>query len=125
MSIEKETDVNHKEEGPRIFKLITGEEIITTITRTTDHLFVIEAPLEIRYNTIKGSLYLTKWKFGADYSKVMTLTGNSVVSVSIPEPAVVEIYFQYRKSFIDHMTFHEEDYELELTFSEDDSPIFH
>ena len=127
MTTTEETDVNYDEEGPKVFKLTTGEEIITTVTRTTEHYFVIEVTLEIRFNTMKGSLYLTKWKFGADYSKVMTLAGSSVVSVSVPEPVVVENYFEFRKGFIEHLSVQEEEeYEqIEVNLVEDDSPTLH
>ncbi len=44
---------NEEEPIPRVFKLITGEEIVTTVTRTDEHYFVVEVPLEIRYNSIQ------------------------------------------------------------------------
>jgi hypothetical protein len=92
-----------EDDRPRVFKLITGEEIVTTVIRTDDTFFVIEVPLEIRYNSVKQSLFLTKWMFGADYSKVMTLAGASIVSVSTPEDIVSENYAEYRKQLIESM----------------------
>ena len=83
--------------NPKVFKLITGEEIITTVVDTKDNFFMIEVPLEIRFNSIKQSLFLTRWKFGANYTKVMTLSGGSVVSVSEPEDLVLENYYAYRE----------------------------
>ena len=83
--------------NPKVFKLITGEEIITTVVDTKDNFFMIEVPLEIRFNSIKQSLFLTRWKFGANYTKVMTLSGGSVVSVSEPEDLVLENYYTYRE----------------------------
>lgn len=83
--------------NPKVFKLITGEEIITTVVDTKDNFFMIEVPLEIRFNSMKQSLFLTRWKFGANYTKVMTLSGGSVVSVSEPEDLVLENYYAYRE----------------------------
>jgi hypothetical protein len=91
------------EDTPKVFKLITGEEIITVVAGTTDNYFMIEVPLEIRFNSIKQSLFLTRWKFGANYSKAMTLAGGAVVSVSEPEDIVIENYFSYRKQLAEEL----------------------
>jgi hypothetical protein len=91
------------EDTPKVFKLITGEEIITVVAGTTDNYFMIEVPLEIRFNSIKQSLFLTRWKFGANYSKAMTLAGGAVVSVSEPEDIVMENYFSYRKQLAEEL----------------------
>jgi hypothetical protein len=91
------------EDTPKVFKLITGEEIITVVTETTDNYFMIEVPLEIRFNSMKQSLFLTRWKFGANYSKAMTLAGGAVVSVSEPEDIVMENYFSYRKQLAEEL----------------------
>ena len=119
-----------EDERPRVFKLITGEEIVTTVVRTDDHYFIIEVPLEIRYNTIKQSLFLTKWMFGADYSKVMTLAGASVVSVSTPEDIVTENYVEYRRQLIESMLDEteeepKEEYEQINIETDEDTPTFH
>jgi hypothetical protein len=100
--------------NPKVFKLITGEEIITTVVDTKDNFFMIEVPLEIRFNSIKQSLFLTRWKFGANYTKVMTLSGGSVVSVSEPEDLVLENYYTYREQ-LTHEYFNKdpEDEEIE------------
>jgi hypothetical protein len=57
----------------------------------------------------------------------MTLAGSSVVSVSVPEPVVVENYFEFRKGFIEHLSVQEEEeYEqIEVNLVEDDSPTLH
>lgn len=116
-----------EDDRPRVFKLITGEEIVTTVVRTDDHYFIIEVPLEIRYNTIKQSLFLTKWMFGADYSKVMTLAGTSIVSVSTPEDIVSENYVEYRRQLIEGLIDKEEDTkeEYEQIHIDDDTPTLH
>ena len=115
------------DDRPRVFKLVTGEEIVTTVIRTDDHYFIIEVPLEIRYNSIKQSMFLTKWMFGADYSKVMTLAGASIVSVSTPEDIVSENYVEYRRQLIESML--EEDTKEEYAQinieTDEDTPTFH
>ena len=65
--------------GPKVFKLISGEEIVATINRTTDNQFLIEMPLEIKYNPDDSSVYLTKWCLGTDYTTVMTLSSHSII----------------------------------------------
>ena len=117
-----------EDESPRVFKLITGEEIVTTVVRTDDHYFIIEVPLEIRYNSIKQSMFLTKWMFGADYSKVMTLAGTSIVSVSTPEDIVSENYVEYRRQLIESMLEEEdtkEEYAQINIETDEDTPTFH
>ena len=117
-----------EDERPRVFKLITGEEIVTTVVRTDDHYFIIEVPLEIRYNSIKGSMFLTKWMFGADYSKVMTLSGTSIVSVSTPEDIVSENYVEYRRQLIEGILEEEDtkkEYEQINIETDEDTPTFH
>ena len=125
---------NEEEPTPRVFKLITGEEIVTTVTRTDEHYFVVEVPLEIRYNSIKGSLFLSKWMVGADYSKVMTLAGASVVSVSAAEQLVVDNYYTYREEMVkslsefivDEDDEDQEEYnEILLEEPDDDTPTYH
>ena len=119
-----------EDDRPRVFKLITGEEIVTTVVRTDDSYFIIEVPLEIRYNSVKQSLFLTKWMFGADYSKVMTLAGSSIVSVSTPEDIVTENYAEYRKQLIEGML-EEKEEESKEEYSQinietdEDTPTFH
>ena len=119
-----------EDDRPRVFKLITGEEIVTTVIRTDDSYFIIEVPLEIRYNSIKQSLFLTKWMFGADYSKVMTLAGASIVSVSTPEDIVTENYFEYRRQLIDGLMEEQEseskeEYAQINIETDEDTPTFH
>ena len=119
-----------EDDRPRVFKLITGEEIVTTVIRTDDHYFIIEVPLEIRYNSIKQSMFLTKWMFGADYAKVMTLSGTSVVSVSTPEDIVTEHYAEYRRQLIEGIIDKEEDeskeeYSQVNIESDEDTPTLH
>ena len=120
-----------EDERPRVFKLITGEEIVTTVVRTDDSYFIIEVPLEIRYNSIKQSLFLTKWMFGADYSKVMTLAGASIVSVSTPEDIVSENYAEYRRQLIEGLIDKEEEedtteeYEQINIETDEDTPTLH
>jgi hypothetical protein len=107
--------------NPKVFKLITGEEIITTVVDTKDNFFMIEVPLEIRFNSIKQSLFLTRWKFGANYTKVMTLSGGSVVSVSEPEDLVLENYYAYREQLTsEYFNKDPEDEEMESFDSIDD-----
>ena len=119
-----------EDDRPKVFKLITGEEIVTTVIRTDDHYFIIEVPLEIRYNSIKQSMFLTKWMFGADYAKVMTLSGTSVVSVSTPEDIVTEHYAEYRRQLIEGIIDKEEDESKEEDSqvnieSDEDTPTLH
>lgn len=116
-----------EDDRPRVFKLITGEEIVTTVIRTDDSYFIIEVPLEIRYNSIKQSLFLTKWMFGADYSKVMTLAGASIVSVSAAEDFVAENYNEYRRQLVEGLIDKEEDTkeEYEQIHIDDDTPTLH
>lgn len=117
-----------EDDRPRVFKLITGEEIVTTVIRTDDSYFIIEVPLEIRYNSVKQSLFLTKWMFGADYSKVMTLAGASIVSVSTPEDIVTENYAEYRRQLIESMLEEEdtkEEYAQINIETDEDKPTFH
>lgn len=107
--------------NPKVFKLITGEEIITTVVDTKDNFFMIEVPLEIRFNSMKQSLFLTRWKFGANYTKVMTLSGGSVVSVSEPEDLVLENYYAYREQLTsEYFNKDPEDEEMESFDSIDD-----
>ena len=118
-----------EDERPRVFKLITGEEIVTTVVRTDDSYFIIEVPLEIRYNSIKQSLFLTKWMFGADYSKVMTLAGASIVSVSAAEDFVSENYAEYRRQLVEGIIDKKEDtteeYEQINIETDEDTPTLH
>ena len=118
-----------EDERPRVFKLITGEEIVTTVVRTDDSYFIIEVPLEIRYNSVKQSLFLTKWMFGADYSKVMTLAGASIVSVSAAEDFVSENYAEYRKQLVEGIIDKKEDtteeYEQINIETDEDTPTLH
>jgi len=82
---------------------------------------MIEVPLEIRFNSIKQSLFLTRWKFGANYTKVMTLSGGSVVSVSEPEDLVLENYYAYREQLTsEYFNKDPEDEEMESFDSIDD-----
>lgn len=121
-------ELEHEEDLPKVFKLVTGEEIITTVARVTDHYFMIETPLEIRYNSMKQSLFLTRWKFGSDYSKVMTLSGQAIVSVSSADDAVLENYFEYRRQLAEGFTEEEQEEEqpqVEIMLDEEDTPTFH
>lgn len=121
-------ELEHEEDLPKVFKLVTGEEIITTVARVTDHYFMIETPLEIRYNSIKQSLFLTRWKFGSDYSKVMTLSGQAIVSVSSADDTVLENYFEYRRQLAEGFTEEEQEEEqpqVEIMLDEEDTPTFH
>ena len=118
----------YEDDHPRVFKLVTGEEIVATVVRTDDSYFIIEVPLEIRYNTIKQSMFLTKWMFGADYSKVMTLAGASIVSVSTPEDIVTEHYAVYRRQLIEGLMEEEdtkEEYAQLNIETDEDTPTLH
>jgi len=127
----EEVEVN-EEDIVKVFKLITGEEIVTRVADTTDQFFVIEIPLEIRYNSVEQRLFLSRWKMGADYSKVMTLAGSAIVSVSGPEEIVLENYFEYRKQLVKSLTEpnepepgEEEHEQIVLNNLEKDAPTFH
>ena len=127
----EEVEVN-EEDTVKVFKLITGEEIVTRVADTTDQFFVIEIPLEIRYNSVEQRLFLSRWKMGADYSKVMTLAGSAIVSVSGPEEIVLENYFEYRKQLVKSLTEanepepgEEEHEQIVLNNLEEDVPTFH
>ena len=89
-----------EEDTVKVFKLTTGEEIVTRVAQVTDQFFVIEIPLEIRYNSKEQRLFLSRWKMGSDYSKVMTLSGSAIVSVSGPEEIVLENYYEYRNQLV-------------------------
>lgn len=89
-----------EEDTVKVFKLTTGEEIVTRVAQVTDQFFVIEIPLEIRYNSVEQRLFLSRWKMGSDYSKVMTLSGSAIVSVSGPEEIVLENYYEYRNQLV-------------------------
>jgi len=126
-----EEEVN-EEDTVKVFKLITGEEIVTRVADTTEQFFVIEIPLEIRYNSVEQRLFLSRWKMGADYSKVMTLAGSAIVSVSGPEEIVLENYFEYRKQLVKSLTEEnepepgeEEHEQIVLNNLEEDTPTFH
>ena len=121
-----------EEDTVKVFKLITGEEIVTRVADTTEQFFVIEIPLEIRYNSVEQRLFLSRWKMGADYSKVMTLAGSAIVSVSGPEEIVLENYFEYRKQLVKSLTEEnepepgeEEHEQIVLNNLEEDTPTFH
>ena len=127
----EEVEVN-EEDTVKVFKLITGEEIVTRVADTTEQFFVIEIPLEIRYNSVEQRLFLSRWKMGADYSKVMTLAGSAIVSVSGPEEIVLENYFEYRKQLVKSLTEpnepergEEEHEQIVLNNLEKDVPTFH
>jgi len=127
----EEVEVN-EEDTVKVFKLITGEEIVTRVADTTEQFFVIEIPLEIRYNSVEQRLFLSRWKMGADYSKVMTLAGSAIVSVSGPEEIVLENYFEYRKQLVKSLTEpnelepgEEEHEQIVLNNLEEDVPTFH
>ena len=71
---------------------------------------------------------------GADYSKVMTLAGASVVSVSAAEQLVVDNYYTYREEMVkslsefivDEDDEDQEEYnEILLEESDDDTPTYH
>ena len=126
-----EEEVN-EEDTVKVFKLVTGEEIVTRVADTTEQFFVIEIPLEIRYNSVEQRLFLSRWKMGADYSKVMTLAGSAIVSVSGPEEIVLENYFEYRKQLVKSLTEEnkpepgeEEHEQIVLNNLEKDTPTFH
>ena len=126
-----EEEVN-EEDTVKVFKLITGEEIVTRVADTTEQFFVIEIPLEIRYNSVEQRLFLSRWKMGADYSKVMTLAGSAIVSVSGPEEIVLENYFEYRRQLVKSLTEEnepepgeEEHEQIVLNNLEEDTPTFH
>lgn len=128
--IDKE-EVN-EEDTVKVFKLVTGEEIVTRVADTTEQFFVIEIPLEIRYNSVEQRLFLSRWKMGADYSKVMTLAGSAIVSVSGPEEIVLENYFEYRKQLVKSLTEEnepepgeEEHEQIVLNNLEEDTPTLH
>jgi hypothetical protein len=121
-----------EEDTVKVFKLITGEEIVTRVADTTEQFFVIEIPLEIRYNSVEQRLFLSRWKMGADYSKVMTLAGSAIVSVSGPEEIVLENYFEYRKQLVKSLTEEnepepgeEEHEQIVLNNLEEDTPTLH
>tara|TARA_E500000318_G_scaffold110762_1_gene127123 strand:- start:787 stop:1173 length:387 start_codon:yes stop_codon:yes gene_type:complete len=120
-----------EEDTVKVFKLVTGEEIVTRVADTTDQFFVIEIPLEIRYNSVEQRLFLSRWKMGADYSKVMTLAGSAIVSVSGPEEIVLENYFEYRKQLVKSLTEEnepepgQEEHEQIVLDLEEETPTFH
>jgi len=120
-----------EENTVKVFKLVTGEEIVTRVADTTDQFFVIEIPLEIRYNSVEQRLFLSRWKMGADYSKVMTLAGSAIVSVSGPEEIVLENYFEYRKQLVKSLTEEnepepgEEEHEQIVLDLEEETPTLH
>ena len=128
MNDEKELS---EEDTVKVFKLVTGEEIVTRVADTTDQFFVIEIPLEIRYNSVEQRLFLSRWKMGADYSKVMTLAGSAIVSVSGPEEIVLENYFEYRKQLVKSLTEEnepepgQEEHEQIVLDLEEETPTFH
>ena len=120
-----------EEDTVKVFKLVTGEEIVTRVADTTEQFFVIEIPLEIRYNSVEQRLFLSRWKMGADYSKVMTLAGSAIVSVSGPEEIVLENYFEYRKQLVKSLTEEnepepgEEEHEQIVLDLEEETPTLH
>ena len=120
-----------EEDTVKVFKLVTGEEIVTRVADTTEQFFVIEIPLEIRYNSVEQRLFLSRWKMGADYSKVMTLAGSAIVSVSGPEEIVLENYFEYRKQLVKSLTEEnepepgEEEHEQIILDIEEETPTVH
>ena len=131
MTEEVEVEVN-EEDAVKVFKLITGEEIVTRVAKTTENFFVIEIPLEIRYNSVEQRLFLSRWKMGADYSKVMTLAGAAIVSVSGPENIVLENYFSYRKQLVKSLkgdiepeSDPEPEYEQIIITTDEDTPTMH
>lgn len=121
----------NEEDNVKVFKLVTGEEIVTRVADTTDQFFVIEIPLEIRYNSVEQRLFLSRWKMGSDYSKVMTLAGSAIVSVSGPEEIVLENYFEYRKQLVKSLTEEnepepgQEEHEQIVLDLEEETPTFH
>ena len=73
-------------------------------------------------------MFLTKWMFGADYSKVITLSGTSIVSVSTPEDIVSENYVEYRRQLIEGLMEEEdtkEEYAQINIETDEDTPTFH
>jgi len=131
MTEEVEVEVN-EEDAVKVFKLITGEEIVTRVAKTTENFFVIEIPLEIRYNSVEQRLFLSRWKMGADYSKVMTLAGSAIVSVSGPENIVLENYFSYREQLVKSLkgdiepeSDPEPEYEQIIITTDEDTPTMH
>jgi len=127
-----EEEVVNEEDAVKVFKLITGEEIVTRVAKVTENFFVIEIPLEIRYNSVEQRLFLSRWKMGADYSKVMTLSGAAIVSVSGPEEIVLENYFSYREQLVKSLKGDiepepdpEPEYEQIIITSDEDTPTMH
>ena len=120
-----------EEDTVKVFKLVTGEEIVTRVADTTDQFFVIEIPLEIGYNSVEQRLFLSRWKMGADYSKVMTLAGSAIVSVSSPEDLVLENYFSYREQLVKSLAEEnepepgQEEHEQIVLDLEEETPTFH
>ena len=99
-----EVQVEYDDDTVKVFKLVTGEEIVARISKSTEHFFVIEIPLELRYNYTEKRLFLSRWIMGSDYSKVMTLAGTSIVSISGPEDLVLENYYNYREELVKSLT---------------------
>jgi len=123
-----------EEDEVKVFKLVTGEEIVTRVTKASEQFFVIEVPLEIRYNSIEQRLFLSRWKMGSDYSKVMTLSGYSIVSVSGPDSNVLENYIQYKDKLIESLTSDDTDeeepdpepeHEQIILNTDEDTPTIH
>lgn len=124
----------NEEDEVKVFKLVTGEEIVTRVTKASEQFFVIEIPLEIRYNSIEQRLFLSRWKMGSDYSKVMTLSGYSIVSVSGPDSNVLENYIQYKDKLIESLTSDDTDeeepdpepeHEQIILNTDEDTPTIH
>jgi len=123
-----------EEDEVKVFKLVTGEEIVTRVTKASEQFFVIEVPLEIRYNSIEQRLFLSRWKMGSDYSKVMTLSGYSIVSVSGPDSNILENYIQYKDKLIESLTSDDTDeeepdpepeHEQIILNTDEDTPTIH
>lgn len=123
-----------EEDEVKVFKLVTGEEIVTRVTKASEQFFVIEVPLEIRYNSIEQRLFLSRWKMGSDYSKVMTLSSYSIVSVSGPDSNVLENYIQYKDKLVESLTsddtYEEEpepepEHEQIILNTDEDTPTIH
>jgi len=120
-----------EEDTVKVFKLTTGEEIVTRVAQVTEQFFVIEIPLEIRYNSKEQRLFLSRWKMGADYSKVMTLSGSAIVSVSGPEEIVLENYYEYRNQLVRSLKGEvepepeQEEHEQIVLDIEEETPTFH
>ncbi len=75
-------------------------------------------------------MFLTNWWFGADYAKVITLSGTSVVSVATPEDIVTEHYAEYRRQLIEGIIDKEEDeskeeYSQVNIETDEDTPTLH